>query len=381
MATETTQSNQIQININKSQSYLNDEKESKDNVFISNDASARIENPLVVIVGIGDFKGQYPQLMVERDYQNIIFAFNYTRGYHIVYYNPKNKIMHLASRANRSNDYHKSNFKKTWEKTEIVQFNKEIKEMFLTNNNNNYYYDSLIYIVSTHGHTKGIIYDSDCEEIKINSIITEFDNVNCKSLKFKPKIFILDHCRGKKVSRMMKNSLYQHQNADKIKQQSCLSKSNQQQQPQTKQYNKSNKKQTKDDSKRDADATKNVADMPIVNKASDICKIFANVDNYATPGGGDRGGYLIRYLTKVLINDDWFKGINLSKLILKTRLVLQHYLGDREKLATQVIDVLNTIACDVKFYENEKVLPSSVTITNSQNQMVSWLCVGSAFDC
>ena len=92
---------------------MNDEKESKDNAFISHDGIASIENPLVVIVCIGDFKGNHHRLMVERDYQNVLFAFNYTRGYHVVYYNPKNEIIHLTGRANRSNDYNKSNFKKT----------------------------------------------------------------------------------------------------------------------------------------------------------------------------------------------------------------------------------------------------------------------------
>ena len=164
--------------------------------------------------------------------------------------------------------------------------------------------------------------------MKINSIITEFDNVNCKSLKLKPKTFILDHCRGRKVSKMIRNPIHQQNSLNISKQQK--------QQP--KQYNKSNKKQNKDDNKHD------VGDTPVVNKASDICKIFANVDTYATSDGGDKGGYLIGCLTKVLINDDWFKGINLSQLILKTRLVLQNYLGDRETLATQVIDVLNSIS-------------------------------------
>ena len=342
----------------------NNETESKEDELLgcgstSKQDAAYISNPLVVIVGIGDFEGQLPKLYVERDYQNIIFSLNYTRGYHIVYYNRKNELIHLTNRANTSKDYEKSNFKIRWNEKEITQFNTIIKKQILQPQVHRY--NSLIYFISTHGRPGNIIYDSEMKKIKLNSIINKFDNVNCDVLEVKPKIFILDHCRGKMVAKMKNNESYQAE---------MENKNNTPEKPPLKKCEKEKAKE-KELKEKERMLIVDSINTPVVNAASHICKIFSNVDGYAVPDSGPKGGYLIRFLTKVIINDDWFKGLDLNRMILQTRLVLQNCLGVKEGLHTQVIDAVSTIPSAVKFKENEKVLPKQITINNSRCAAVS----------
>ena len=351
---------------------VDDEMECKEDELVASKTEQReatIGNPLVVVIGIGNFKGQYPQLFVERDYQNVIFAFNYTRGYHIVYFNPKNELIHLTNRANQSKYYKSKNFKVTWNKKEIIQLNTIVKTRFLRtgNESTNDSYDSLIYIISTHGNRDDIIYDSDLNKIELQSIFSEFDNVNCSALQLKPKVFVLDHCRGRKVAKLKPNSLYQDEDEDEKEKH--------------KEKEKEEKVDAKEMKKNHVDTKYNTRDkkpdttIPVVNAASHVLKIFANKNAYAISDGGCKGGYLIRSFTKVIINDDWFKGLNLNEMILQVRLVLQNYFGVKPESPTQVIDTVSTIPCDIKFLENGTVLPKRLTIKNSQNQAVCTSCI------
>ena len=355
-----------------------------------------IQNPLVVIIGIGDFKGEYrPLIGVPQDYKNVIFSLNYTRGYHVVYYNPKNELIHLKNRANKSKYYQTNNFKITWNKKEITQFNKIIKKKFLTTaklkagivNHKNvdeqkekekeeeedyHHYDSLIYIIASHGDQHGVIYDSDMTEIKVDDIIQEFNNVNCKALMLKPKIFILDHCRGRKRASMKLNSLFQdyEERLDEARENNLIRSEIEAKKQEKEDYNK------KDTLQNPVAFEETVT----VSPASHIRTIFSNTDGYAVPDGGVKGGYLIRCFTKVITNDDWFKGLSFNRIMLQTRLVLQKYLGVKDGVTTQVIDDTNTMPCGIALWENERVLPKGVTIRSSRNATVCYHII-SCFDC
>lgn len=56
-------------------------------------------------------------------------------------------------------------------------------------------HDSLIVILLSHGTESGI-FGVDCLEVPMHDILTYFDNRNCKQMMGKPKVFIIQACRG-----------------------------------------------------------------------------------------------------------------------------------------------------------------------------------------
>lgn len=59
-------------------------------------------------------------------------------------------------------------------------------------------HDALFVIVLSHGSESGI-YGSDGIEVDLNDIITYFDNKNCKAMRGKPKVFVIQACRGRMI--------------------------------------------------------------------------------------------------------------------------------------------------------------------------------------
>lgn len=58
-------------------------------------------------------------------------------------------------------------------------------------------YDALVVILLSHG-TESAIYGTDGIEMDLNDIISMFDNKRCKQMIGKPKVFIVQACRGSK---------------------------------------------------------------------------------------------------------------------------------------------------------------------------------------
>lgn len=59
-------------------------------------------------------------------------------------------------------------------------------------------HDALIVILLSHGTEDGI-YGIDCIEIDLNDILNYFDNKRCRDMVGKPKVFIVQACRGRKA--------------------------------------------------------------------------------------------------------------------------------------------------------------------------------------
>lgn len=57
-------------------------------------------------------------------------------------------------------------------------------------------HDSLVVILLSHGTESGI-YGTDGLEVDMNDILTYFDNRSCKQMMGKPKVFIVQACRGR----------------------------------------------------------------------------------------------------------------------------------------------------------------------------------------
>lgn len=59
-------------------------------------------------------------------------------------------------------------------------------------------HDALVVILMSHGN-ESAVYGSDGCEINIYDMLTHFDNVNCRQLMGKPKMFFVQACRGRKT--------------------------------------------------------------------------------------------------------------------------------------------------------------------------------------
>lgn len=57
-------------------------------------------------------------------------------------------------------------------------------------------HDALVVILLSHGTESGI-YGTDGVEVDMNDILTYFDNKKCKNMMGKPKVFIVQACRGR----------------------------------------------------------------------------------------------------------------------------------------------------------------------------------------
>lgn len=61
--------------------------------------------------------------------------------------------------------------------------------------------DCLVVAVLSHGTDEGAIYGTDETKVSVGDITSHFTGTNCPTLKGKPKVFILQACRGNKYDR------------------------------------------------------------------------------------------------------------------------------------------------------------------------------------
>ena len=184
--------------------------------------SRKITNPLVTAIIIGDYSdSRLPNIKgTNQDYRSIIDAFNGVCGYTVV----------IAQKSENNDDYTLQPFvaasqtqmskntaksciiKSKWNTDEINDFNERIKNDYLDNDLTNF--DSLIYIVSCHGDGKSFIYDSNHEELALDYIYYEFNNQNCRELRNKPKIYLLDTYKIGSVAGNSNNNSNDDSNSD-----------------------------------------------------------------------------------------------------------------------------------------------------------------------
>ena len=194
-------------------------------------------NPLVAILGIGDYDDD-PLIGVSRDYKNMIRVFNREFNYPIFYKvsdvkSKKNKDMGFTdmnemgfdkgynSPVSDGSDDEKDdikdnlnkniffnekgtkkqfgyNYKLRWTVEEIHEFINDVHNKINDKESN---FDGLIFIISSHGEADGVLLDSEEEDYPLMNIFTRFDNHKCYKLCGKPRIFIIDACRGKTRSK------------------------------------------------------------------------------------------------------------------------------------------------------------------------------------
>ena len=143
---------------------------------------------------------------VTADFERIVKTFNFKRGYWIAYCDKDNQIKVIEKPTNSITNKHTNRLKSRWTETEIFSFNLNIYRNLL--NVRGCSFDSLIYVISCHGDTGGIIYDTEGESVPLVTIFDRFNNENCKQLCNKPKIYWVAACRGNRRTKRMKDETF-----------------------------------------------------------------------------------------------------------------------------------------------------------------------------
>ena len=320
---------------------------------------------LVVMIGIGIYdEGIMLDLIgASRDYCNVKYTFNYKRGYHVIYNTCDNKIEYISNRI-KKNKYIKDNFKLRWTRDEIFDFNKSVLKIIADSKSE---FDGLIYLLSCHGDTDNVIYDSTRTKVKVQEILKQFSNSNCAKLRNKPKIAILDFCRGEK--RMIKqiNTKFHEQkeeisqnddskNNDKNKNDSGNKNVSSSNNNNNNHNNNNNNVDNSSSSNSTSDNSKNsYNDNDVyVDGLGDFREIYGTLSGYAATDGGLKGGYLIRSFTKIIGNEKLFNRLSLDEMIMQTKKVMSLLLGTGLEAGTTVIDDVNRLTYSVKLLSNEE---------------------------
>ena len=162
-----------------------------------------IKDPLVVMVGIGDYHGDLQNLIgMSKDYKNMIYTFNNKYNYSFYYQTDENKIMYTKnSIVDLQTESISTTIKLEWNEDEILDFFESARNVIVKNN-----HDSLIGIISSHGDSEGVILDSDMEEVSLLDIFANFMQDQCPYLQDKPKLMFVDACRGDQKSWVKKQT-------------------------------------------------------------------------------------------------------------------------------------------------------------------------------
>ena len=292
-----------------------------------------IANPLVVILGIGEYeKGSYENLIgVKMDYRNMIYLWNHYFKYCIMYQTTDGNIKYYdknnyncMNNINNQVNYKTDKFKQYWLCDEIEQFIEQVHMKI----NEKQEHDGLIFIVSCHGEQGGFIMDSTGDDdegsFQLAQIFYKFNSASCPYLADKPKLFIVDACRGN-----MRSKVYYGCESKGIK-------------PVIKGRVNSNKK-TPNVNNNENEKTKinnnNKDNNTGMHLEANFRYIYGNPEGFAVFDGGEKGGYLIRSVKKVLTQPIALK-TNLDEIVPLISIKVNQLTGRQSMQLVQ--DISNT---------------------------------------
>ena len=327
--------NEATSDSDKTNNIIINNKNDKDN----NENACEMWNPLIVAFGICDYDNNVlPNLeCVPNDYKNVQHAFHVERSYDFVYFGADNNIIH---KRNSNNDNYniaidnKNHFKLKWKEEEIFQFNDKIYEIL---NNTNYNYDGLVYFISCHGDTGGIIYDSHGSKVPLITIFEKFCNHKCIQLQNKPKIYFIEACRGDMRTKNYHNSQF------KSKHPIFLQHDHDNDEDDTKQVepNKNDMSiavsKPQKSLKLERKSNFNSIGVNIFSKYNYNREIYANTEGYAVVEPSNKCAYMTRSITKSIVNDKIFSK-DFNQIMIHTRNIMLKLMGITVDCAAQVID-------------------------------------------
>ena len=303
-----------------------------------------ILNPLVVILGIGEYDGMPNIIGIKKDYQNMIIIFNKLFKYDILY-----KLSNNNYNKNQSQGNINDSFKLKWDCDEIDDFIDDVK---IALENENKKYDSLIFIVSSHGEADGVILDSESEEYSLFCLYAQFNGSQFPNFAHCPKLFFVDACRGNLKSKKIAVSYNMGDNInvnniDKSQEIYAVSKGR------NSEYkddisisnNKNNKNNnSSNDIKRQLSTKQEIN----IHSEANFFFVYANPDGYAAFDGGNKGGYLIQAIYKVFKKKEVLSK-NLDSIVLHIADKVKQLVG---RQSMQHVQTVSNVHYRIKFRQH-----------------------------
>ena len=347
---------------------------SKTFASFKSDIKYTIKNPLIVLLGIGDYdEGVMPSLTgVPQDYMNMIFTFHHTFGYAVTFEikedssndkkdenskNSKNSKYKYYTSTNKVESLRNcyTQVKTHWIDEEIEDYFDNCKQLILSNK-----HDSCIFILSSHGEAQDVILDSQGNEISLGYLFGTFNGMCCQYLVDKPKIIFVDACRGSMKSKpvtpvfVKKASLSALDSNITAVDTGAIEKAI---------YGLATRGRNYDYNVATVDTMnvlkeKDKKEKQVLRKESIIYNnkayhiqanfryIYGNPQGYAVFDGGLQGGYLIRSIKKVMLNTKMSLNKNLDDIISRIRSKTQEMAG---KVSMECVEDVNTLGYKVFF--------------------------------
>ena len=353
-----------------------------------------IKNPLVIIAGVGDYDSDVmpPLLGVSQDYINCIKTFLSLR-YCILYQTSDNKIEYIDRNDKKGKDGKKldlrevkKNVKLRWSEDELESFFQTARDYVLKQNPK---HDSCIFLISGHGESgdgesedreSQILLSSTGEPVSLPYLLSFFDGISCRYLVNKPKIVFVDACRGPMTAKpieTLEKDIDKHNNNingnNSNNSNNTANKSNNNsKESETKMGESDNKQQTNDihinmtnedstvgnsEGKQETkDASDNNDNMDQINSTfyhqqANFQYIYSTPSGYATGDGGYKGGYLMRSVKQVFLNQEIVLDQSLDELIVQIRNLAKSNAG---KGAVECVEDVSTMTYKVVFRKRDK---------------------------
>ena len=275
-----------------------------------------VNGSLIVFLGVGDYEDLSKNLPgVSKDYQNILHTFVETWGYTAFYKTDKNFGIY-------SNEIEtvklNNNYKLHWTIDEIDKFLEEARMYVVFNKHN-----GLIFVISSHGDTGKIVYDSKMKEYSLSHVFNTFQPEWGQKLKtYKetsqvskrlfhiPKIFCIDSCRVSSCATISNTKSTDEKDDEKVGAKSNVNNNS---------SNNNNDTQKSDSEQISFKVLTKKKSQVLSSNYSNLCKIWANVDRYAVADGSLNGGLFLRNVAKLFQHKKWILNHNLNDIIFKIR--------------------------------------------------------------
>ena len=261
-----------------------------------------MNDPLIVMMGIGEYTGMDNLDCVSKDYDNIIVK---CWKYKIFYKLNNNNSIYTNKMNDMDNEY-----KLKWNGDDIDNFIEEARKHVVQNKHN-----GLMFAISSHGDTGRILYDSECEQYELDTIFSMFSSQGSALLESYqdtpkesnrllsiPKIFLLDMCRGNTKAKVTQNetttttaAMYDEINKEEKTNQNGLIMSLVISLHNNKKLNNKTfavKGTHKEDAHR------------LVTEMANFSKIYANTEGFPAMGGSQQGCIFIRSVCKIFTDLD-----------------------------------------------------------------------------
>ena len=276
---------------------------------------------LVVIIGIGDYGGEMPELIgIEKDYNNIIYTFYKQFGYSVVLWDKNNNLCYWNKNGQKQKT---KKYKIKWTDEEIYKFIDQVVEIVSTGK-----HDSLLFFISSHGDSEGVILDSQCDEISLLSIFSNFFGNKCVKMLNKPKIFIIDSCRGSMKSRVKKQLTPRQRKTSTLRVVAPI-------------HAYDDTEITRGFSKKKSSVNQRRTTLKQLFHAQANCRfIYANPEGYAALDGGSKGGYLIRATKCVFLKKEIEKQ-SLDNIVNQIRMKTRKMVGKGTMENVQDVNQMN----------------------------------------